>query len=82
MADLHLRDIPEELYERLREQARMEKRSIDVEVISLLERALPPPEPVRSRMEALEDILRHRSSRPAELGLPDSTTLLREDRER
>ena len=80
MPILHVRHVPEELYERLRQRARDENRSISAEVISLLERGLQ--EPARSRKEVVEAILRRRSLRPTELGMPDSTVLLREDRER
>jgi hypothetical protein len=38
--------------------------------------------PVPPMEEVLEDILSRRSYRPADHGAPDSTTLLREDRER
>lgn len=80
MPILHVRHVPEELYERLRQRARDENRSISAEVISLLERGLQ--EPPRSRKEVVEAILRRRSLRPTELGMPESTVLLREDRER
>jgi plasmid stability protein len=80
MADLHLRDIPEELYERLRERARAENRSLSAEVITLLDSALQPPE--RPQAEILESINRRRFFRPADVGAPDSLSLLREDRER
>lgn len=80
MPILHVRSVPEELYERIRQRARAKNRSISAEVIGLLERGLQ--EPSRSRKEVVEEILRRRSFRPTEEGLPDSVAFLREDRDR
>lgn len=80
MAILHVRNVPDELYDRLQQRARAENRSLSAEVVSLLDWAVR--EPPRSRMDVLDDILRRRSLHPTEAGLPDSTALLREDRER
>lgn len=80
MPILHVRSVPEELYERLRQRARDENRSISAEVISLLERSLQVQE--RSQAEILDSINRGRSFRPADVGAPDSLSLLREDRGR
>ncbi|MDP9374821.1 MAG: Arc family DNA-binding protein [Chloroflexota bacterium] len=76
----HVRNVPDDLYERLRQRARAENRSLSAEVIHLLEHALQ--EPARSRREVLDDIRRRRYLRPIEAGLPDSTALIREDRDR
>ncbi len=80
MPILHVRNVSEALYERLRQRARDENRSISAEVISLLEQALPDQE--RSQAEILDSINRRRSFRPADVGAPDSLSLLREDRAR
>lgn len=40
MANLTVRDLPDELYERLREQAKAHRRSIAAETTVILERAL------------------------------------------
>ncbi len=50
MATLILKNFPDSLYQRLRERARQERRSLAQEVIHLLERAIEPPVP-RSILE-------------------------------
>lgn len=80
MSILHVRNIPDELYERIRRRARAQRRSISAEVIVLLKRALTETEEAQS--DVLADIRRRRFFRPAEAGAPDSTALLREDRAR
>ena len=89
MATLHLQNVPDDLYEKLQQLAASHNRSIDAQVITLLKSALPtetkPPQdnaPNKSVTELLADINRRRELLPADLGLPDSTTLLREDRDR
>jgi plasmid stability protein len=39
MSILHVRNVPDELYERIRQRARAQNRSISAEVIVLLDRA-------------------------------------------
>jgi plasmid stability protein len=80
MPILHVRNVPEELYERLQKRARKENRSISAEVIGLLQHALEDSD--RSPGEILAGIRRRRFFRPADAGAPDSVTSLREDRER
>ena len=80
MPILHVRNVPEPLYERIRACAESSRRSISAEVISLLERALE--EPACRQFEILAGLRRRRSFRPANVGAPDSTSLLREDRGR
>lgn len=45
MATLNIKNFPDELYDRLRERAQRERRSIAQETTHLLERALTEPEP-------------------------------------
>jgi len=80
MPTLHVRNVPEELYQQVRRQAATKNRSLSAEVIVLLQRALIESE--RNQSEVLAGIRRRRFFRPAEAGAPDSLTLLREDRER
>jgi plasmid stability protein len=79
MSTLHVRNVPEALYERLRQRAQARNRSLSAEVIMLLDYALEETE--RSQAQILEGIRRRRFFNPAEAGAPDSTTLLRHDRE-
>ncbi len=80
MPTLHVRNVPEELYEQIRQQAAARNRSISAEVIVLLQRALVESE--REQSEVLAGIRRRRFFRPADAGAPDTLTLLREDRAR
>ncbi len=78
MATLHVRNVPDSLYEQLRELAESKNRSLSAEVIILLGRALE--ETTGDQAALLARIRRRRSFTPAVAGAPDSTTLLREDR--
>jgi plasmid stability protein len=89
MATLHLQNVPDDLYEKLQQLAASHNRSIDAQVITLLESALPtettPPQdntPNKSVQELLAKIEQRRRFRPADFGLPDSTAMIREDRDR
>jgi plasmid stability protein len=72
--------VPEELYERLQERARVQRRSLSAEVIALLDWAVTELE--RTPQVTLASIRSRRFYEPAGAGAPDSTTLLREDRGR
>ncbi len=80
MPTLHVRNIPEPLYDRLRKRASERNRSISAEVVMLLDFALDEGEEAQAQL--LESIRRRRYFDPHAAGAPDSTTLLREDRER
>ncbi|RLC85174.1 MAG: hypothetical protein DRI37_08255 [Chloroflexi bacterium] len=80
MSILHVRNVPENLYLQLKKRADAQRRSLSAEVITLLAWAIEEAE--RRPVLTLEAIRRRRTFNPAEAGAPDSTTLLREDRER
>ena len=80
MPILHVRNVPEDLYDRIKKQAAARNRSISAQVIIMLGRAVE--QPLRSQSEILESIQRRRFFHPATSGAPDSTTLIREDRSR
>ena len=80
MPILHVRNVPDPLYRRLKQRAEARRRSLSAEVITLLEWAI---EEAERRPEAtLYAIRARRSFKPTAAGAPDSTTLLREDRAR
>jgi len=57
MATLTIKNIPSEVYERLKHRAKANRRSINQEVISVIERALQtPPIDVDSAMERTRKI--------------------------
>jgi plasmid stability protein len=80
MAILHVRNVPQDLYTRLKQRAETQRRSLSAEVVTLLEWAVEEVD--RASELSLESIRRRRYFEPASVGAPDSTALLREDRER
>jgi plasmid stability protein len=80
MSILHVRNVPQDLYHRLKQRAETQRRSLSAEVVTLLEWAIEEID--RTSELPLESIRRRRFFEPASVGAPDSTTLLREDRER
>ena len=79
MPTLHVRNVPESTYDRLRQRAQARNRSISAEVVMLLDWALEESED--SQAQVLDRIRRRRFFDPASVNAADSTTLLREDRE-
>lgn len=81
MPTLYVRDVPSDLYERLRREAASARRSLSAETIELLRRSLSPG-PGISLDQLLEgaDQIRARHSLPE--GSPTAAELIREDRER
>ena len=85
MATLYVRDLPEELYEQLKKRAAGEGRSLNQEAIRLLRLGLlaarPRPDP---EFRAWLDWVSEQRERWVREGrkFPDSTTLIREDRDR
>lgn len=89
MAILHDVDLPDDLYQELQELAITENSSINAQVITLLRNALSAVEIQRSEEQRrrdvpklLEEIGRRRQSRRTDVEWPDSTALIREDRDR
>jgi hypothetical protein len=80
MPILHVRNVPDDLYELIRRQAQEQNRSISAQVVYLLERAVL--ESPQAQRQVLENIRRRRSTLPVQSGLPDSLSLLRQDRQR
>ena len=87
MATLNI-PIPDELYARLQQLAKSQQRTIDSQLITLLQNALlpeaqqPQGETGNSVIEILDDIRRRREQLPTDIEWPDSTALIREDRDR
>lgn len=85
MATLYVRDVPNDLYVRLKDRASREGRSISQEAVRLLRIALlterPKPDP---EFKAWVDRVTEQRERWAKEGrkFPDSTALIREDRNR
>jgi plasmid stability protein len=82
MASLHLQDVPEEMYERLRRLAEASQRSVRDEALTLLDKGIQQAEIRGGTAEVLEEIRQWRTSRAPIQGMPESTVLIREDRYR
>lgn len=81
MAILHVRNVPDELYEQLRKRAEAERRSLSAEVVQLLQTAVQQSPEVEA--ELFDRINRRRSALERSYGrFPSSVPLLREDRDR
>jgi plasmid stability protein len=82
MPTLHVRNVPDELYERLRRRAAAAERSRSAEVVVLLQRALRHHAPEET---ALFDRIERRRARIERVHggpFPSSVGLIREDRDR
>jgi hypothetical protein len=78
---LQVRDMPEDLYDRLASVAKAENRSIAQETIVLLREALRFPQERRARRkQVLEEIAKQNI--PGTDSFPDPASLIREDRNR
>jgi hypothetical protein len=81
MTTISLRDIPENLYDRIRELAEHERRSINQQILVLLERAIAHPH--RPPLDVVARIHQQRTLLAKKTGLQhDSTEILLEDRNR
>ncbi len=78
MAVLNVDNVPDRLFERLRDRAQVEGRSLSDEVIALLERELGDPRP--SIRELLDSIESRRERYPLPAGTPDAVEVIREGR--
>jgi len=82
MPELHVRNLPADLLERLRERAASEGRSMSAEAVVLLRQALQATgEPSATQQAAIERLraIRRRNRLPA--GKPSAEQLVRGDRD-
>lgn len=77
MANFHIRDIPDPLYKRLQERARKAGRSVNRELLHIVEKDLarPTPEELTARLHELRKSIRL----PVDAPRPED--LIREDRD-
>lgn len=80
MANLSLRDVPDELYQQIKDIAERDRRSINQQILVLLEQAVRQKRP---KTDVLKRIDSQRAIIAAREGImPDSTEQLAEDRSR
>ena len=83
MPTLYVENIPEDLYAALRKQAKLRRKSIAQEVISLLETHVSTPQELERRRQLLQKALRMSARRASAPGpFPSTEEMLREDRAR
>ena len=83
MATLYVENVPDELYEALRNRAKQNRKSIAGEVISLLEETLPTAAELKKREKFLHYVLQLKKDSPRATGqFPTTEEMQREDRER
>ncbi len=80
MSTLHVRSVPEDLYNRVRQLAQLRSRSLGAQVVTMLYEALDEEEQRKDQTRALTSIRRRRFVPPMEAA--SSLDLLREDRRR
>jgi plasmid stability protein len=80
MNTLHVRSVPDELYERLQQLAQARNRSLSAQVITMLTQAVEDEERRKKQAKTLTSIQRRRFKAPR--NAPSSLALLREDRTR
>ena len=81
MPTLYVRNVPSELYERLRREAASARRSLGAETIELLRRNLSRRAGV-SLEQLVQDADRIRAAHAVPAGSPTAAELIREDRDR
>jgi plasmid stability protein len=80
MNTLHVRSVPDNLYNRIQQLAQSKNRSLSAQVITLLEQALDIEERRKKQAKVLSSIQRRRFTAPK--NVPSSLDLLKEDRAR
>ena len=83
MATLYVENVPDELYEALRSQAKSRRRSIAAEVVELLKENIPTEKEMKERHEWVRKLERLRKqSAGSRRTFPSTEEMIREDRER
>ncbi|PSB02016.1 hypothetical protein [Merismopedia glauca] len=89
MATLQIENLPDEIYSSIQTLAVENNLTVNEAIVYLLKQAFKPDRVKGNRkleQESMSEVLKRISSRyranPSDLGLPDSTILIREDRHR
>ena len=89
MATLYVENIPNELYEALREHARVNRKSIAAEVLRLIEENIPTAAELKRREQFLKKVQQLHAvgrlsspGKPSRRRFPSAEEMVREDRER
>jgi plasmid stability protein len=82
MPSLQIRDLPEEVYQKLLRLAKQDHRSLSQEAAVVLARCIGREHDPRDRRQAVLRRVLARSEALADVKLPDPAELIREDRDR
>lgn len=82
MATLQIRELPEPIYQKLREQADKEFRSLSQQAIITLSRGLGLVEDLKFRRKEIIERITEEPVVDDDINLPDPVKLIREDRDR
>ena len=83
MPTLYVENVPEDLYEALRQRARQGHKSIAAEVLDLLKNNVPTQRELKARREFIRRLERFRSKpTPSPGPFPSTEEMVREDRSR
>ena len=84
MPTLYVENIPDELYEALRQRARQHRKSMAAEILQLLEENIATAAELGRRRQFLMKVeqLQARSPKPSLRKFPSAEEMVREDRER
>ena len=80
MTALQIRDLPEEIYEKIKELSEQEHRSLSSQVLTLLEQSLQSETNETNRTQLIKSIKQQQSEWSREL--PEPSRLISEDRNR
>ena len=84
MATLYVENVPDDLYEALRNRAKARRRSIAAEVLALLEQNVPTAQELKARQALVHanSFERERRNKSSGRVFPSAEEMVREDRER
>ncbi|MFQ5710081.1 MAG: hypothetical protein ACE5HO_21720 [bacterium] len=82
MPSLQVRDLPEAIYQKLKQQARSKHRTLAQQAIATLAQGLEAPLDPKSRRRRILEVLQKKAEALATHVLTDPTQLIREDRNR
>ena len=84
MPTLYVENIPDELYEALRERARQHRKSMAAEILQLLEENIPTAAELKRRQQFLKKIEQRQARIPmsSPQRFPSAEEMLRQDRDR
>jgi antitoxin FitA len=82
MATLYAENIPDDRYEALRKRAKMNRRSVAAEILSLLEEHVPTEKEMKAGKESVRRLERLKFTSTLDTPMPSSLEMIREDRDR